>query len=316
MKFLNCILLLTLCLLGCAGNRTETDAADAVADAAGQHFLWKISDENSSVWILGSVHFGDSSFYPLDSVVESAFANAEELAVEIDMSDDSVSNAVAEQSLNHGMLPEGKTLSEVISRDMWNTLDSLCASWNFPIAGLMQMRPWMVATTLSVVAVQRAGIDPNLGVDMVLLDRAASDGKAIVGLETAEEQIGALADTSETDSSGIYYLKTTLREISELDSMVAQIVRAWKTGNDSLLRVALGEEDDDDEDETLSEKNIKENLTEKIYTGRNAKMAESVAEFLKEDRNVFVVVGAAHLALEKDNVIDILKRKGFKVERF
>ena len=45
-------------------------------------------------------------------------------------------------------------------------------------------------------------------------------------------------------------------------------------------------------------------------------MADSIATFLREDRNIFVVVGVAHLALEKDNVIEALKRRGFKIERF
>ena len=44
-------------------------------------------------------------------------------------------------------------------------------------------------------------------------------------------------------------------------------------------------------------------------------MAESVETFLAENRSVFVVVGAAHLIGEKENVIDILRRKGLTVEQ-
>ena len=45
-------------------------------------------------------------------------------------------------------------------------------------------------------------------------------------------------------------------------------------------------------------------------------MADSIAVFLREDRKVFVVVGVAHLALEQDNVIETLRKRGFKIERF
>jgi hypothetical protein len=171
-----------------------------------------------------------------------------------------------------------------------------------------------VATTLSAYAFEQAGLNPEYGIDYVLLDRAAADGKAIVGLETAEEQIGALADTTESDSAGVYYSKTTLREISELESLVKNLIQAWKTGDDDLLRGLL-DEDEEDEDTLSNDLKFKDGFEQRVYVNRNAKMAESIATFLREDRNVFVVVGVAHLALEKDNVIETLRKRGFKIER-
>ena len=46
-----------LVLLGCSRHPAFYDE--------GNNLLWKISDNNSSVWILGSIHYADSSFYPL-----------------------------------------------------------------------------------------------------------------------------------------------------------------------------------------------------------------------------------------------------------
>lgn len=314
MKTLSLFLMLFFLLTACAGNAPQKDDSFSKASEAKKHFFWQVSDNNSSVWILGSVHFADSSFYPLDSVIETAYVNAEELAVEIDLSDESVSSELASKSLQQGMLPAGTTLNQVLPRAMWNSLDSLCASWNFPVMGLMRLRPWFAATTLSVIAIQRAGINPEYGVDAVMMDRAATDGKAIVGLESADEQVGALADTSDSDSAGIYYLKTTLEEISKLDSMVAQMMRAWKTGDEVLLRKVMNDESGKPSDE--SEEKIRKEMEEKIYTSRNGKMAKSIARFLEEDRKVFVVVGAAHLVLDEDNVIEQLRKNGYKVVRY
>ncbi len=310
-----CLLLPALLVFACAGNAPrETSAPAPQSAAAPQHFFWKVSDANSSVWLLGSIHFADSSFYPLDSVIETAFVNAEELAVEIDVSDDSVNTEIASESMQHGMMPAGKRLQDLLPSEMWNSVDSICTAWGIPSVTLQAMRPWLAAMTLSAFAIQRAGIDPTLGVDAVLLDRAAHDGKAIVGLETASEQIGALADTTESDSAGIFYLKSTLREVSELDSMVARIVRAWKTGDDALLRETMA--DERDYAEGSAEKELSDKLDEKVYKSRNVKMAERIAQFLAEDRNVFVVVGAAHLVLDEDNVVDLLRRRGLTVQRF
>ncbi len=304
---------LAFCLVACSGTKNAREMG-VVGDSLEQkHFLWKVSDENSSVWVLGSLHLADSTLYPLAPVIDSAFTHADELAVELNMNDDEVVKEVGEQSARRGELAEG-TLRDLLPEDMWNSIDSLCASWNVPVAMFEKMRPWYVATSLSSYAFMQTGLSADYGVDYVLLDRAAMEGKAIVSLETAEEQINALADTTESDSAGIYYLKTTLREISELDSMVESLMRAWKTGDDALLRRLMKE--GDEEDSLSQNSKFKEEHEQRVFVNRNSKMAESIAAFLREDRNVFVVVGVAHLALEKDNVIDALRNRGLRVERF
>jgi len=310
LRFLGALLgaCLMACLVSCSGTKKNVDPVPET-----KHFLWKVSDENSSVWLLGSIHLADSTLYPLAPVIDSAFAQAEELAVEINLNDDEVVKELGEQSASQGMLAEG-TLRDLLPEDMWNTVDSLCAAWNVPMEMIEKARPWLAATTLSSYAFMQAGLNPEYGIDYVFLDRAAMDGKAIVGLETAEEQIGALADTTESDSAGVYYLRTTLREISGFHDLITNIMRAWKTGDDDLLHSLL--DDVDDEDSLSQDSKYKEEYEQRIYVNRNAKMADSIATFLRENRNVFVVVGVAHLALEKDNVIEALKRRGFKIERF
>ena len=296
-----------VCLVACSGTSRKN-----AAQSENKHFFWKVSDENSSVWVLGSIHLADSTLYPLAPVIDSAFAHAEELAVELNTNDEEVVKEVGEQSAARGLLAEG-SLRDLLPPDMWNTVDSLCSVWNVPVVMIERMRPWFAAMTLSSYAFMQAGLNPEYGIDYVLLDRAAMDGKAIVGLETAEEQIGALADTTESDSAGVYYLKTTLHEISEFESLVSNLMLAWKTGDDEMLRRLL---DENTKDSLLEDQKFKDEFEQRIYVNRNAKMADSIAAFLREDRNVFVVVGVAHLALEKDNIIETLRKRGFKIERF
>eukprot|EP00831_Metopus_contortus_P075367 TRINITY_DN69093_c0_g1_i1.p2 TRINITY_DN69093_c0_g1~~TRINITY_DN69093_c0_g1_i1.p2 ORF type:complete len:127 (-),score=13.60 TRINITY_DN69093_c0_g1_i1:34-378(-) len=53
--------------------------------AGGEMMFWKVSDNDSSVYLLGSMHFGKADFYPLPAVIESAYQNSDLLGVEIDM---------------------------------------------------------------------------------------------------------------------------------------------------------------------------------------------------------------------------------------
>ena len=314
-KLITLSVLASLCALLLAGCASSGAGALQNQTSTPRHFLWKVSDNDSHVWILGSIHFADSSFYPLSPYINAAFDESEELAVEINIADDSVAASVTANSLEKGLLPQGRRLNEVLPVALWNSLDSLCTVWNFPSTALMNMRPWLAAMTLSSIAIQRSGIDPAYGIDAVLLDSAALRGMPIVGLETAEEQVGALADTSEGDTLGIYYLESTLKEISNLDSMVSQMSRAWKTGDDSLMVQVLRSEKSNPE-ATARDSLMEAESDRRVYKERNEKMTVGIAQFLTENRKVFVVVGTAHLVLDQENVIELLRRRGFKVERF
>ena len=293
---------------------SESSTPSAPSEPWGEkHFLWKVSDENSSVWLLGSIHVANVSFYPLPTVIDSAFTAANELAVEINMSDAYVVSEVQWLTNRHGMLIDG-TLHDKLPITLWYSLDSLCTAWNLPVSTFESMRPWLVATTISSYAYIRAGLKSEYGIDNVLMGRAANSGKPIVSLETAEEQIEALAGSSESDSAGICLLKSTMRELPGVKPLIRNLVKAWKTGDDELLNSLLNEENV--QDYTPSEIQLMEEFEQRIYVNRNLKMADSVASFLRDDRNVFFVVGVAHLAFEEHNVIENLRNRGFVIERY
>lgn len=291
-------------------NASEEVAAEKVAAKAAlkKHMLWQVSDSNSSVYLLGSVHFADPTFYPLDTAITNAFDRSDELAVELDMSDTAVFMEIAKQSELRGKLPAGQSLAQVLPKDVKKQLDSVCASWSLAPEVLYGFKPWSAAMTLSSVAIMRLGFDPNLGIDFYFLRSAQESKKKVVSLESAEDQIAVLVGEGLPDSLGIYYLKSTLNQMQLMDSSVTLMMGAWLKGDDSLFREAMYMEPDTD---SLLEAQIEE----LVYISRNRKMADSVASFLTQDRKVFVVVGAAHMAGKGDNVLKLLRDKGLTVEQ-
>jgi len=293
---------------------SESATSPGYSETPGQkHFLWKVSDENSSVWLLGSIHVADETFYPLAPVIDSAFNAASELAVEIDITDGYIVREMRSEMEARGMLATG-TLRDVLPPELWYSLDSLCTAWDLPVKMFERMRPWLAATELSSYAYIQEGLKSEYGIDYVLLNRAAKDGKPIISLESVKGHIDAVADPAESDSAGICYLKSTLHEVSMVKMVMNDMVRAWKTGDDELLTRLMDEEND--VDYTPDEKRFMDEYNQRLMTNRNVLMADSVEKFLRQDRNVFVVVGAAHLTYEQDNVIASLARRGFIVERF
>ena len=283
----------------------------SLKDKPRQHFLWKISDQNSSVYILGSIHFADKTFYPLDSVIVNAFDRSDELAVELDISDSSVIKESVRLSSELGSLKDGMTLDMVLPEDVLYLLDSLCLAWYIPADFFYGFNPWTAAMNLSAVAIQRMKFDARLGFDLYFLMKAR-EKKKIISLETVEEQVNIFTGKGFSDSVGIFYLKSLIQEVALIDSSMNMFKRAWKSGDASLFRTAM--------DLRAGELNHSDSLllkkvNEFIYISRNRKMAESVEKFLAENRSVFVVVGAAHLVGSEENVIEILRHKGLTVEQ-
>lgn len=301
------LLVATLCtLLFLAGCSALND------DSGKKHLFWKVSDSNSTVYLLGSLHFADSSFYPLDSVIENTFDRSEELAVEIDISNDSIVHLIAEMGEKYGKLPDSLSLDSILPDSISYRLDSLCLSWMLPLGSFNRFKPWAAAMSIEAVGIMRMGYEDQLGIDRHFLARAHEAGKRVSSIETVEGQVYALAGIGASDSLGLFYLSTLLREIAYQDSAVRGLMRTWKAGNDSLFRTFMNL---DTLQLTPSDSLLKKQINELVYNSRNRSMAETISQYLADDRNIFVVVGAAHLAGNHENVIDILRRKGFTVEQ-
>lgn len=297
------LLVLLFCFLFFSGARQVGQF-----EQAQKHFLWKVSKANSHVWVLGSIHMADSSFYPLPSVIMNAFKESSALVVEMNVSDDSVLNELTSISNDLGLLPSGQKIKDVIPDSTYFHLDSLLSSWGLTIEFSENYRPWMAAMQISAIAIQRTGFSSDWGIDFYLMDEALEQGKEIISLETPTTQVEALATPS--DALGAYYLQSTLKEIARIDEMIQKIGCAWKTGNDTLLRTLLNPKKDQKSEE------MKKALNQKIYLERNLMMADRIELFLNNEQRYFIVIGAGHLIGEEDNILQLLGQKGFQVEQY
>ena len=228
------------------------------------------------------------------------------------MSDTSVVKEIVVLSAQRGMLPEGESLDRILPADVQSSLDSICAAWYIPLGTFNRYRPWAAAMTLSSIAIERKGFNPAYGIDFYFLRAASERGLPILSLETVEEQVDALTGEGVLDSLSIFYMKSTLRDMPLIDSSISMMMRAWKTGDVVMFRDAMElESQPKDEMDSL----LTEEINKRVYTLRNRKMAKTVEDLLASDRKVFIVVGAAHLVGKDENVIDLLRAKGFTAEQ-
>jgi uncharacterized protein YbaP (TraB family) len=270
------------------------------APERGKHFLWSLKTEENTVFFLGSLHVFKSADYPLAAEIEKAYAEAQEVVFEtdIDLAKDPDLHA---KMMGLALYPDGQTLADNVSKKTYKMLEQKILATGLPIETFERFKPWFVALTLSVLELQRLGFDPNYGIDTHFHNKAKADGKRIIALESPEYQLELFKtlDRKEQES----FLSQTLEEIDVIGTMASDMTEAWRTGDASKL-------------DSIIKRSFKDHLRmyDRFVVQRNKNWVQVIDKLTRHDKNVLVIVGAAHL-VGKDSVLALLRAKGYGIEQ-
>ncbi len=261
--------------------------------------LWQIDGNDNRVYVLGSVHLLRERDHPLPAVIDAAYDDAEILVMELDMDD---MNPLEAQSLltRYGVLRDGRTLAELMGAD-YERAQAAADLLGMPLHLLERTKPWYAAITIEIMALQRIGYDPMLGVELTLSNRAAADNKPIIGLETMEQQIQFLDGLA--DDVQRQMLLSTLEDAGELEVMMDLMIDAWRGGDMKFF-----------EDSLLTDLAEYPELYDALLKHRNERWIKDIVELLDDDVDYLVVVGTLHLAGE-DGVPKLLEKQGAEIHQ-
>ncbi len=287
-----------IAVLGASVPVSGQGATPTVED--GSNCLWRVRSATTTVFLLGSVHLMKPQSYPLADPIETAFDASSVAVFEVDLGAEGTAEA-AVGALSAGMLPEGKSLRDVVSLETWNLAKRRTAETGLDFSSMQRMRPWMVATTLAMNELQGAGYSPTDGIDRYFYRRAKSDEKTVLGLETIQFQLGLLEDlTREQDEA---FLLQTVRELETVIPIVDELVEHWRRGRVDEVGALLKEGFLDFPE-----------LFKTLVTDRNTRWLSHFEELLSGAQPAFVVVGTLHLVGD-DGIIEMLRNKGYTVEQ-
>lgn len=257
------------------------------SSTAGAVPFWTIEGERGTVHLLGSVHFGDESFYPLPEAVERAFANADVLIVEADTTQ---LDAVALQNaVRQGYYPPGETLRDHVSAELWAELQAFLHQHGLSDALIVQQKPVLAALTISNHLITQQGWRAELGVDRHFLIRAHQRGMPVRELEGLAWQFEWLL-ALQPDT---LLLEQSLREAQQIEAGLTVLMEAWRRADEEALAHYFI-------DEPLREGPEFEAFIEHMIFARNRQMAARISEYLHQESGTwFVVVGAGHLVGEQ-----------------
>ncbi len=282
-----------------AARLTVQDAPAAAAAAAADPAIWVIRDADSTIYLFGTVHLMRPGLDWMTPEVRDAFTSADELWLELD--DPSDQAAAVPLIQQYGISPQ-TPLSTLLTTEEFATLDTAARSIGLSGAAMDPMRPWLAGLTLSVAPLTRAGFDPSAGIDMMLRTQAVERGLPIRGLETMEQQIRFFATMDEADQ--IAFLRQTLDSYESAAEMLDQLAGHWSAGDMDALYALGGAE----------LKTQYPGFHDILLTNRNADWARQIQEELAGSGDVFIAVGALHLA-GPDSVQEQLEDLGIEAER-
>ena len=272
-------------------------AAAATTDA--DPALWVVKDDDTTIYLFGTVHVLKPGLSWFDEAVKTAFDKSDEMMLEIVMPEDQA--AVAKTMMPLAMDTTGKTLPSRLTPEQLQAYQAAMVSVGLPANAFDSFEPWFPAMTLSVLPLTKLGYDPEQGAEKLLTKFAKADGKPVSGLETLEEQLGFFDQLPDTQQ--VAFLNSVVKDLDKLGPTLDKMVGLWAKGDPDGLAVVMND--------SLA---ATPELAAMLLYERNERWADQIKTRMDKPGTVFIAVGAGHLAGEK-SVQDYLKDRGLTATR-
>ena len=283
-----------LLLSGCTQERPATARPAAAQTSMVRPALWSVRDDDTTIYLFGTVHVLKPGVQWFDGGVKRAFDGSDELVLEILEPTDP--QAMATTMAQAAMARDGIKLSDRLSSDLRQRYQAAMTANGLPWQMFEAFNPWMAGMALSVQPLEKLGYQAELGAEKTLTVAAKAAGKRVSALETVEQQLGYFAGLPMAQQ--VKFLGVTIDGLPDMDSQFARLIRHWQQGDPERLAQEMNESL-----EATPE------LAQVLLIDRNIKWAQWIKGRLAQPGTVFVAVGAGHLA-GKGSVQDQLDRIG------
>ena len=264
--------------------------------AAADSFVWTVSDDDSTLYLIGSMHLLPDEAYPLPVAMTRAYEQAERLVFEADLAA-LQSPAVQLSLLSKAQNLDGPPLREQLGPDLHRDFLALVREYELPVISFEAMHPWFASLSLELANYQRAGFRPDRGVDQHFHNLALADGKPRQGLESVDAHMALLTGMS-GDDNGVAMLAATVAQLSDKPDMAQALYTAWRDGDVATMQALVAPLRRDSPDAYAH-----------LLTNRNAAWMPKLQALLAGDEDVAAVVGALHLVGE-GGLVDLFLKAG------
>ena len=282
-----------------AAAETAPTAATKAATKDADPALWVVKDDDTTIYLFGTVHVLKPGLSWFDEAVKDAFDKSDTLMLEMVLPEDQAE--IQQVMLPLAIDPQRTALSSRLDNEQRAAYYAAMDKVGLPATQFDIFEPWFAAVTLSVAPLAKLGYDPEQGAEKQLTRFAKSTGKPIAGFEDLKEQLGFL-DRLPADAQ-LSYLNSVVRDIDKMGPTLDTLVAQWAAGNPEALAETMNE--------SMAET---PEVAEALLFARNARWADQIKTRMDEPGTVFVAVGAGHLAGDR-SVQVLLAERGLVAER-
>lgn len=292
---------------------TSANILDYVTVDKATPAMWKVTDPETGnvLYMLGTMHMITEDTFPLPDYIMNVYDKCDGVAVEVDTSEILGDMNKLQDFYSKLVYTDGTTVKDHISDETYEKLKKYMTD-NYMYNEVMDSYTagyWASQVeAVSVTSIKK--VDVN-GVDARFIEMAHKDSKEVISIENIDIQVDAL--TAASDELADYMISGTIDKALDMPTYTKEFAEEydkWASGDIDALDF---ESEADEELPSELEDDFAEYADIMLYN-RNGGMAEKAEEFLKNGKNYFFMVGAAHFAGDK-GVDDILESKGYKVER-
>ncbi|MEZ4528744.1 MAG: TraB/GumN family protein [Desulfobacterales bacterium] len=188
-----------------------------------------------TTFLIGSIHLMPKNMHPLPDKFEKAFSLSPIIVIETNP-DDVTSHEVRQYVRSVGFYPHGETIWKNISAKMQKKLMQKLSEKQFPVHMAEKIRPWLLSTMLEDKEEEDSDSKMHhaLGIDMYFFRKALQEGKTLMFLETAQDQIDCTAKLPPAQQE--FLLKDALeKKLAKGEIPLHKVLELWKKGDADTL---------------------------------------------------------------------------------
>ncbi|HWS42580.1 MAG TPA: TraB/GumN family protein [Pseudoflavonifractor sp.] len=291
------------------------------AGAGSKGLLWKATNGDNTLYLLGTIHMDRGNVYPFHKSLRDAIAAAQEVIFEVDLNDvEGMTEFAAMQTYS-----DGTGLKDHVSAELYADAVSVFAQLGMTEEQVNAYKPWVLLLTLNSLLTADESTGSNaMAVDMYVNAVAVNAGKEIGAVETMAFQGAIFDDLSldyQTEGLAAYLAMikagpsdepTDEEQQAIQDALAAQsqiyddMMAAWKNSDVDAMAALL------DKAAILASD---DEMSARLFADRDPNMIKAAAAYLETpgENTFFLAVGAGHM-LDPGGIVGGLRELGYTVE--
>ena len=256
--------------------------------------LYEISGNGLSQpsYLYGTIHIICKDDFVMTEATKQKFLEVQQVYLELDMDDPKM----MPEMMKSMYMTDGSTLKILMSEADYQKVSQFFKDSLKTDIGMMdKMKPFV----LSSMTIPKLIDCPSQSYEETFVKMAKKENKEILGLETVQEQFGAL------DKMGMK---------KQADLMLVKMIQSWNEGKQELKQLIKDYKNQDVEamyEDMAKSKTMDTQFEENLLVTRNINWISKIQKITKE-KSTFFALGAGHLGGKK-GVIALLRNAGFTV---